>query len=196
MRPTGWCDQLHLTPGARRACRWSPRPLPPGARGDHAPHRALNAWVLQTRESRRAARRRPSRWAARLLRMAAQPTPPPTPAHDWTAGRAGSPPTRCAVRAGRQRHAGAVARLPAGLCLWLGREHDAGRHQGRAAGPERGPAHLVALAQPKSLRCRRPRPGIARRRPARPFSPMLAILSSQHEAQYSRLFARSPVDCT
>ena len=78
------------------------------------------------------------------------------------------------------------ARLPAGLRLWLGREHGAGRHQIGAAGPKRRAAHSVgaggcnscaidhALALPDDAR--------------QAFSPMLAILSAQHEVQYSRLF--------
>ena len=86
-----------------------------------------------------------------------------------------------AVRAERTR-----ARQPDRLRARLGRKHGAGGDQGSAAGTKRRTA-------PARCAGRRDSSAVDRALATRPdqrqaFTPMLAILSAQHETQYSRLF--------
>ena len=148
----------------------------------------LNDWVLQTRESSRAARSRPSRWAARWSSGCAIDATPDAAAARTLAALQAAPTWPIAFALAAAQHRGAAARRPAGLRLRLGREHGAGRDQGGAARPERGPAHPGAAGRARSRPPSTTRIELARRRRARPSRPMLAILSAQHETQYSRLF--------
>ena len=71
-------EQLHLTPGARPTSPWWRRPLPAWRAADDERVAALNAWVLQTRET--AELRQQTEQMGRSLRGVAQVRPAPTQA--------------------------------------------------------------------------------------------------------------------
>jgi urease accessory protein len=176
-------DQLHLSL-ARADLAIAAEAFDAWQQGDLARVQTLNDWIHATRETAelRLQTEQMGRSLVEWLRTASRPTTPASPRSPPLRRRQ---PGRWPLRWPR-RTRGRIAGCSARARLRLGREHGAGGDEGRAAGPDRRPAHAGAALAADSCRCRTSLDLPARRAPG--LAPMLAILSAQHETQYSRLF--------
>jgi urease accessory protein len=148
---------------------------------DSAHIASLNAWVLQTRESSEL-RAQTEQMGKSLLDWLRNHTTAPA---DQIATLAAQQPTYPVAFALAASRTGApCATLLAYAFGWAENMVQAAA-QGRAAGPERRPAH------PGGWRARYPRRGpclACATRTARPLPPCWPSCRAQHETQYSRLF--------
>ncbi len=179
------CDQLMLGPARAElpAAAWA---FDAWSQGDSASAAAANDWVLATRESAefRLQTEQMGRSLAEWLRLG--DTSPPDPRVAALAALSPAPTWPVAfalgtVRAGASR-AEALLALAFGWCENMAQAAIKAVPLGQA-GAQRVLARLVAQV-PAGV-------DIAQRLSAderQAFTPMLAILSAQHEAQYSRLF--------
>lgn len=150
--------------------------------GDSDRVMALNAWVLATRETAEL-RQQVEQMGRSLTDWLRQRAPDDVRVATLAALRpAPSWPVRMAARTLR----GYGSRGAAGRGLRLVREHGAGGGEVGAARPERRVAHPAGVvdAIPSAVEVALALDDDGRQA----FTPMLAVLSAQHEAQYSRLF--------